>query len=82
MNGNYFNSYMKARIFCEREVPSQSSTEFVGAIDYQYNIISTLYAMVVLLVQYFVHEIATLCPSHPSAADEAWYWPKCILHSG
>ena len=21
-------------------------------------------------------------PSHPSIADEAWYWPKCILHSG
>ena len=43
----YFNSYMKARIFCEREVPSESSTQFVGAIDYQYNIIS------MLLVQLF-----------------------------
>ena len=42
MSGNYFNTYMKARIFCEREVPSDSSTQFVGAIDYQYNIISTL----------------------------------------
>ena len=19
---------------------------------------------------------------HPSAADEAWYWPKCVLRSG
>ena len=51
MNGNpfsYFNSYMKARIFCEREVPSESSTQFVGAIDYQYNIISTYVAGVVI----------------------------------
>ena len=21
-------------------------------------------------------------PSHPSVADEAWYWPKCVLRSG
>ena len=21
-------------------------------------------------------------PSHPSTADEAWYWPKCVLRSG
>ena len=21
-------------------------------------------------------------PGHPSAADEAWYWPKCVLRSG
>ena len=21
-------------------------------------------------------------PGHPSAADEVWYWPKCILRSG
>ena len=48
MSGNYFNTYMKARIFCEREVPSDSSTQFVGAIDYQYNIIST-YAACVLI---------------------------------
>jgi len=48
MNGNYFNTYVKARIFCEREVPSQSSTEFVGAIDYQYNIISTYAAYAII----------------------------------
>ena len=24
----------------------------------------------------------THTPSHPSAADEAWYWPKCVLHIG
>ena len=21
-------------------------------------------------------------PGHPSAADEVWYWPKCVLCSG
>ena len=21
-------------------------------------------------------------PGHPSTADEAWYWPKCVLRSG
>ena len=31
----HFTTYMKARIYCEREVPS--GREFVGALDYQYN---------------------------------------------
>ena len=34
----HFTTYMKARIYCEREVPS--GREFVGALDYQYNDIS------------------------------------------
>jgi len=37
----FFTTYMKARIFCEREVPSESNTRYVGAIDYQYNVMST-----------------------------------------
>ena len=30
------------------------------------------------------HACSHACPSpgHPSAADEAWYWLKCVLHSG
>ena len=24
----------------------------------------------------------THTPGHPSTADEAWYWPKCVLHIG
>ena len=36
----FFTTYMKARIFCEREVPSESNTKYVGAIDYQYNVMS------------------------------------------
>ena len=26
--------------------------------------------------------IRTHTPGHPSAADEAWYWLKCVLHIG
>ena len=35
---NYFTTYMKARIFCERDKPS--GLEFTGTLDYQYNSIS------------------------------------------
>ena len=28
------------------------------------------------------HVYNTHTPSHPSTADEAWYWPKHILHIG
>ena len=34
----YFTTYLKARIYCEREVPT--GREFVGALDFQYNDIS------------------------------------------
>jgi len=34
----HFTTYLKARIYCEREVPT--GREFVGALDYQYNDIS------------------------------------------
>ena len=34
---HFFTTYMKARIFCEREVPP--GREYVGAIDYKYNVI-------------------------------------------
>ena len=34
-NGDYFTTYMKARIYCEREVPP--GRQFTGTIDYQYN---------------------------------------------
>ena len=30
----------------------------------------------------FVHEIAVPSPGHPSAADDARYWLKHVLHSG
>ena len=35
-------------------------------------------------IAFFWHEIAVMFPSpgHPTAVDEAWYWPKCLLHSG
>ena len=35
---SHFTTYLKARIYCEREVPT--GREFVGALDYQYNDIS------------------------------------------
>ena len=35
-------------------------------------------------VPFFSHTTRKLChtsPGHPSTADEAWYWPKCVLNS-
>ena len=39
ING-HFSTYMKARIFCEREVPP--GRQFNGAVDYHYNEIRAL----------------------------------------
>lgn len=36
--GNQFTTFMKARIFCEREVPP--GRQFAGTVDFQYNEIS------------------------------------------
>ena len=36
--GNHFTTFMKARIFCEREVPP--GRQFAGTVDFQYNEIS------------------------------------------
>ena len=36
--GDHFTTFMKARIFCEREVPP--GRQFAGTVDYQYNEIS------------------------------------------
>ena len=36
--GNHFTTFMKARIFCEREVPP--GRQFAGSVDYNYNEIS------------------------------------------
>ena len=30
---------------------------------------------------HFVYEIAFPISHHPSTADEAWYWPNCVLRS-
>ena len=38
--GNHFTTFMKARIFCEREVPP--GRQFAGSVDYNYNEISEL----------------------------------------
>jgi hypothetical protein len=37
-SGNQFTTFMKARIFCEREVPP--GRQFAGTVDFQYNEIS------------------------------------------
>ena len=31
---------------------------------------------------YFTDVHVHITPGHPSIADEAWYWPKCVLHIG
>ena len=46
ING-HFSTYMKARIFCEREVPP--GRQFNGAVDYHYNEIRKL--MIIIDVQ-------------------------------
>ena len=43
-DGRYFKSYLKARVFCQRRVPTvpSVSTPVLGAIDYQYDVMSEL----------------------------------------
>ena len=36
----HFSTYMKARIYCEREVPP--GRQFIGSLDYQYNNIESV----------------------------------------
>ena len=45
--GNQFTTFMKARIFCEREVPP--GRQFAGTVDFQYNEISELKYCIKLL---------------------------------
>ena len=51
INGSgHFSTYMKARIFCEREVPP--GRQFNGAVDYHYNEIRKLVNNIMILVSF------------------------------
>ena len=42
-----------------------------------------MYMYVYIVYLCYVHMICnTPTPGHPSAADDAWYWQKCILRIG
>jgi len=49
----HFTTYMKARIYCEREVPT--GREFTDSLDYQYNEISEWIIQVILSLHTHTH---------------------------
>ena len=59
MGARHFTTYMKARIYCEREVPS--GREFVGALEYQYNDMSEYFSDLVFPSSILVTINNTVC---------------------
>ena len=61
--------------------PSSFSLSLLLAPTSSFPVVSLLRLSFIQLAMY-MYDIAVPISRHSSAADEAWYWPKCVLRSG